>query len=100
MARENYKPVKPADLVRPRMADVDSRSVSLADHAFRQAIDPRRRPEIADSRMVKEDHNKMSNLPEQAIHKQFNPGKFMPHYWMESEVRPFDVIRFNEPEDE
>ena len=100
MARENYKPKKPADLVRPREADVDSMAASLSDRAFRQAIDPRRRPEVMDSRLVKEDHTKMSNLPERAIHKQWNPGKYMPHYWMESEVSPFDVIRFNEAEDE
>jgi hypothetical protein len=100
MARENYKPKKPADLIRPREADVDSMSASFSDHAFRQPIDPRRKPEMADSRMIKEDHTKMSNLPEKAINKQWTPGKHMPHYWMESEVRPFDIIRFNESEDE
>jgi hypothetical protein len=100
MAKENYKPVKPADIKRPSLANIGTWQVSLADHAFRQAIDPRRRPEVADSRTIKEDHTKMSNLPSQAIHRQWNPGKFMPHYWMESEVTPFDVVRFNEAEDE
>jgi hypothetical protein len=100
MARENYKPVKKAELKKPRVADVDSVNASLSDRAFRQAIDPRRRPEISDSQLVKEDHTKMSNLSERAIHKQWTPGRYSPHYWMESEVRPFDVIRFNEPEDE
>ncbi len=98
--RENYKPKKPTDLVRPREADVDSMSVSFSDHAFRQPVDPRRRPEMADSRMIREDHTKMSNLSERAIHKQWNPGKEMPHYWMESEIRPVGTIRFNEAEDE
>lgn len=60
--------------------------VSMSDHAFQQPVDPRRRPEMYDSRLIQEDRRAMSNLPTEPINKQFNPGKFMPHYWMESEI--------------
>lgn len=65
---------------------LDPMPISMSDFAFMQPVDPRRRPEIADSQMIQEDHHAMSNLPRQAINRQWNPGKYMPHYWMESEV--------------
>lgn len=70
--------------------------VSLSDFAYRQPVDPRRRPEYADSQMIQEDNNAMANLPRNFINKQFSPGKFQPYYWMESEVKPFNAIRHNE----
>ena len=73
--------------------------VSLSDYAYRQPVDPRRRPEIADSRLIQEDQNAMANLPERALHHEFRPGKYMPNYWMESEVQPVGVMRANEPEE-
>ena len=82
------------------MADVGNQGVSLSDHAFMQKIDPRRRPEIEDSRLIQEDHNAIANLPMRAINRQFTPGKYSPHYWMESEVSPVGTIRYNEPEEE
>ncbi len=91
---------KRADLKRPRVADVGNQYVSLSDYAFRQPVDPRRRPEYADSQMIQEDHRAVANLPEREINRQFTPGKYMPHYWMESEIRPFNAFRFNEPEEE
>jgi len=39
-------------------------------------IDPRRRQEVHDAHMVREDHRAMANLPRQAIHHEFNPDKF------------------------
>jgi hypothetical protein len=100
MARVNFKPVKPEKLKRPREASVFAFSTSLSDHAYRQKIDPRRRPEVADSEMIMEDHNAIANLPMTEINAQWTPGRFMPHYWMESEIRPVGTIRFNEAEDE
>ena len=73
--------------------------VSLSDYGYRQPVDPRRRPEYNDAQLIHEDHRAMSNLPEQAIHKEFRPGKYMPNYWMESEIIPFGVKRANEPEE-
>lgn len=75
-------------------------AVSLSDFAFMQPVDPRRRPEMADSQMIQEDNRAMANLPTREINRQFKPGKFQPHYWMESEIEPFGAIRHNEPEEE
>ena len=50
--------------------------------------------------MIHEDHRAVANLSMTEINRQFTPGKYSPHYWMESEVRPFGVERLNEPEDE
>jgi len=97
---ERRQPMRDLSLPRPRVADVMNMAVSLSDHGFRQQVDPRRRPEIADARMIQEDQQAIANLPTRAIHRQWTPGKFMPHYWMESEVSPVGVIRFNEPEDD
>lgn len=73
--------------------------VSLSDFAYQQPVDPRRRPEFNDSQMIQEDHRAIANLPEQAIHREFRPGKYMPNYWMESEIEPVGVRRANEPEE-
>ena len=94
------KPIKRPDLRRPRMASVGAQNMSLSDLAFQQPVDPRRRPEFADSQMIQEDNRAIANLPEREIHRQFTPGKFMPHYWMESEVEPYNAVRANEPEDD
>lgn len=46
-------------------------------NAFMAQVDPRRRQEVADSRMISEDHYSMSNLSPRFINKQFNPGKYV-----------------------
>lgn len=94
------KPIKRFDLRRPREASVNLNQVSLNDNAYRQPVDPRRRPEYNDAQMIQEDHRAVANLPEREINRQFTPGKYQPHYWMESEIIPFGVDRANEPEDE
>jgi hypothetical protein len=38
--------------------------------------DPRRRQELADSRMIQEDHNAMANCSPRVINRQFNAGKY------------------------
>jgi len=48
----------------------------MAAQAFYQNIDPRRRQEMHDAYMVREDNNAMANLPKQAIHHEFNADKF------------------------
>jgi hypothetical protein len=42
-------------------------------------VDPRRKQELTDSRMVQEDHNAMANLSSRFIHREFNPDKFVEH---------------------
>ncbi len=82
------------------MADALNIPTSLSDLGFMQPIDPRRRPEMADSQMIREDHNAIANLSPVEINRQWTPGKYSPHYWMESEIFPVGTIRYNEPEDE
>lgn len=48
---------------------------SLED-IFMSQVDPRRRQELSDARMIQEDHNAMANLSERPIHKQFNQNRF------------------------
>lgn len=39
-------------------------------------INTRRKQEVADSRMIQEDHSAMANLSPQPIHRQFDAGRF------------------------
>lgn len=57
------------------MAKVKIQIMQPADF-FYAHVDPRRRQEIADARMIREDHSKIANLSEKAIHQQFNPDRF------------------------
>ena len=42
----------------------------------RENVDPRRRQELADARMIQEDHNEIANLSNRFINKQFNAWKY------------------------
>ncbi len=88
------------DLRRAKIASEGTQAVSLSDFAYRQPIDPRRRPEVNDSRLIQEDQRAVANLPEREINRQFTPGKYMPYYWMESEIVAVGTKRAFEPEDE
>ena len=39
-------------------------------------VDPRRKQELIDARMIQEDHNAMANLSGKVINKQFNAWEF------------------------
>jgi|SRR5712675_179515 len=43
---------------------------------FYGRVDPRRRQEISDSRMVREDQKAMANLPKQAIQHEYDQDRF------------------------
>jgi hypothetical protein len=43
---------------------------------FFENVDPRRKQERQDARMIREDHTKMANLSDQAIHREFNAWQF------------------------
>lgn len=45
--------------------------------AFYRQVSPRRAQEIADSRMIQEDHNSIANLSTRPINKQFAANRFM-----------------------
>ena len=62
----------------------EAQRVSLSN--FYGNVDPRRKPEVADSQMLNEDHRAMANLPTQEINRQWVPGKFAPQFWLENEV--------------
>lgn len=42
---------------------------------FYSTVDPRRRQEKADARMVREDDRAMANLSEQPVYREFNPWR-------------------------
>jgi len=46
---------------------------------FYSNVDPRRKQELSDSRMVNEDHNALANLSERAVYHEFNPDKYVEH---------------------
>lgn len=74
MALFKYKPYKPKDLP------------ELLQDAFYENIDPRRRQEVADSRMVQEDDKQVANLPSKFINRQFNQDRFNQSPWFDDEI--------------
>jgi hypothetical protein len=44
--------------------------------AFYSKVDPRRRQEIADARLIQEDPRAMANLPTQGFQRQYNQDRF------------------------
>ena len=55
--------------------------LDLSDEPMRDTfygiINPRRKQEVADSRMIQEDHAAMSNLSPRAIHREFDAFRFV-----------------------
>lgn len=45
--------------------------------SFYRMIDPRRKQEVIDSRMVREDMDCTANLPDRPVNTQFNPNRYM-----------------------
>ena len=43
-------------------------------------VDPRRRQEKKDSRMIQEDHSKIANLSDRPLHHEFNQNKYVEHF--------------------
>ena len=58
----------------------------LLDNAFYDNIDPRRRQEVADSRMLQEDHAAMANCPTRPIHREFNQNRFNQSTMFDDEI--------------
>jgi hypothetical protein len=44
---------------------------------FLHNVDPRRRQELADARMAREDHTQVANLPQKPIYHQFDQDRFV-----------------------
>lgn len=45
---------------------------AILSGTFFENVDPRRKQERNDARMIQENHSKMANLSENAIHREFN----------------------------
>ena len=65
-------------------------------NTFYDHIDPRRRQEMQDSRMIQEDHKAVANLSPRFIHQEYNQMKFdrfttraNPQPWLDDEVEPY-----------
>jgi hypothetical protein len=67
---------------------MDNFSVKFASGTFYDNITPRRRQEVADSRMIQEDQQAMSNLPTHGFQRLFDPGSFMRPPFGDDEVMP------------
>jgi len=50
-------------------------------NTFYANIDPRRRTEVSDARMVQEDPNAMANLSNTPIHREYPKAPFFPPYY-------------------
>lgn len=59
-----------------KMSVVGVRDEPMRD-TFYGIINPRRKQEVADSRMIQEDHAAMANLSPRAIHREFDAFKFV-----------------------
>jgi hypothetical protein len=46
-------------------------------HGFSDNVDPARRQELVDSRMIQEDPRAMANLPPQGIQRLYNPDRYV-----------------------
>ncbi len=70
-----------------RNKEVQEENLEMRDF-FYNNVDPRRKQELADSRMIQEDHNSIANLPRQAIHSTFDPDVFPERLAMYNQSRP------------
>lgn len=50
--------------------------------SFWENVDPRRKQEYKDARMISEDHTAISNLSERPIYKTFDANRFQEHLSM------------------
>ena len=64
--------------------------VTDASNEFYAGIDPRRRQEIGDGGMVREDHAKMANLSQQAIHCEYPKAGYYATPYIDSMLRGVD----------
>ncbi len=46
--------------------------IMMMQAAFRGQVDPRRKQEKNDARMIREDHSAIANLSNQPVYKEFN----------------------------
>lgn len=59
----------------------------MMNHIFYSTIDPRRRKEVSDSRMIQEDHTAMANLPKEGFQKEFKSRHMGRSPWSDDEIK-------------
>lgn len=52
------------------------KEILMAAGAFYDNVDPRRKQELVDSRMVQEDNNAIANLSAKPVYHTFNPDQY------------------------
>jgi hypothetical protein len=68
---------------------MDEINIMLSE-TFYSNVDPRRKQELNDSRMIQEDQRAMSNLSEKEINKQFNAWKNVERLAMYNQSQKFN----------
>lgn len=58
---------------------INTMEITMRDIFFTQ-IDPARRQEKKDSRMIQEDHSKVANLSQTPLHHEFNQNKYVERF--------------------
>ena len=64
-------------ILQPRLRGTDTieaerSEIGPAGIIFYQNVDPRRRPEMMDAELIREDHKKIANLPDEPIYGKFS----------------------------
>lgn len=72
------KPTLYGDIGTDKTDTTNASDSEVARIVFYQNVDPRRRPELLDSELIKEDHTKTANLSDQFIHAS---GRFDREYY-------------------
>ena len=79
------------------------------ENEFYAGVDPRRRQELADGGMIREDHLSMANLPRRAIHCEYPQSQYYAAPYLDDSVRGTDsyiddnhssMARFLDPYDD
>lgn len=60
------------------------------ENEFYAGVDPRRRQEMADGGMVRENHKEMANLPRQAIHCEYPQSYYYATPYIDDSIRGLD----------
>lgn len=85
--REEYDQMYQNEQRRDQRAFARTRDM---ENEFYAGVDPRRRQEIAEGGMVREDHNAMANLPRQAIHTEYPQAGYYTTPYIDDSIRGID----------
>jgi len=86
-ARDHYREIYDLEQRRDQR---DFERTKEMENEFYAGVDPRRRGELADGGMVREDHKAMANLPRQAIHCEYPQAGFYETPYLDALVRGID----------